>query len=260
MPRHACDVARDAATARAHAEARDGPPVRGAHRRYFGSVGVMRAKPRPVPRVPLPPVGRPHHHSPLVTAPPHVGAPTLPYLPCRGPVDDWMTVLPPFQLAPHLFKALSSISRARATRRVVAMPWLTRTASSIFRSLSLPTKATTTSPRTRWSLHTRLLLRLDRRLAGVTTPRPPPPAYAVPAAGLLLAASKHPNQGHVDPRPSPVASPAKTAGEVAGIWPAALPPLARGLHCMAGVLSRVVCANQGYICEPLILSKGLFAK
>jgi hypothetical protein len=33
--------------ARAHAEARDGPSVRGARRLYCGSVGVIRAKPRP---------------------------------------------------------------------------------------------------------------------------------------------------------------------------------------------------------------------
>jgi hypothetical protein len=144
-PRHSCDVARDAAAARAHAEVRDGPPVRGARLRYIGSVGVMRAKPRLVPRVPLPPIGRPHRHSPLVTAPPHVAAPTLSYLPCRGPVDNWMTALPPLQLPPRLFKALSSISRARATRRAAAAPWLTRTVSSIFWSLPLPTKAATTS-------------------------------------------------------------------------------------------------------------------
>jgi hypothetical protein len=190
-PHHACDVARDA-------EARDGPPVRGARRRYCGSVGVMRAKPRPVPRVPLPPVGWPHRHSPLVTAPPHVVAPTLPYLPCCGPVDDWTTALPPLQLAPHLFKALSSISRARATRRAAAAPWLTRTASSNFRSLSLPTKAATTSPRTRWSLHTRLLLRLDRRLAGVTIP-------AAAAAGLRRA------------RP-PVFSPPQVSTQIKDPW------------------------------------------
>jgi hypothetical protein len=73
--------------------------------------------------------------------------------------------------------------RPRALRHnwaAAAAPWLTRTASSIFRSLSLPTKAATTSPRTRWSLHTRLLLRLDRRLAGVTIP-------AAAAAGLRRA-------------------------------------------------------------------------
>jgi hypothetical protein len=40
--------------------------------------------------------------------------PTLSYLPCCGPVDDWTTALPPLQLTPHLFKALSSISRAHA--------------------------------------------------------------------------------------------------------------------------------------------------
>jgi hypothetical protein len=63
--------------------------------------------------------------------------------------------------------------RPRALRHgqaAAAAPWLNRTASSIFRSLPLPTKAATTSPRTRWSLYTRLLLRLDRRLAGVAIP------------------------------------------------------------------------------------------
>jgi hypothetical protein len=187
----------------------------------------MRAKPRPVPRVPLPPAGRPHHHSPLVTAPPHVGAPTLPYLPCRGPVDDWMTVLPPLQLAPHLFKALSSISRARATRRAAAVPWLTRTASSIFRSLSLPTKATTTSPRTRWSLHTRLLLRLDRRLAGVTIPaaavaglrRARPPVFFSPQVSTQIKDTWTLDPPQQLPRPRPPARSPESGRPRCPPWP-----------------------------------------
>jgi hypothetical protein len=49
----------------------------------------------------------------------------------------------------------------------------------------------------------------------------------------LPAVSKHPNRALGNPTPSPAVSLAKTAGELAGIRPVALPPLAQGLHCRA---------------------------
>jgi hypothetical protein len=91
--------------------------------------------------------------------------------------------------------------RPRALRHgqaAAAAPWLNRTASSIFRPLPLPTKAATTSPRTRSSLYTRLLLRLDRRLAGVAIP-------AAAAAGLRRA------------RP-PVFSPPQVSTQIKDPW------------------------------------------
>jgi hypothetical protein len=35
--------------------------------------------------------------------------------------------------------------------------------------------------------------------------------------------------------------------------------LAQGSHCEVWTLADVLCANKGYICEPLNLSKGRFA-
>jgi hypothetical protein len=84
-------------------------------------------------------------------------------------------------------------------------------------------------------------------LAPPCTPRRRRPTPTPATIGLLGA-----------PRPRLTSSPAIPAAGLAGIRPAA-PPLGPGLHCGAGVLSRVVCANQGYIREPQTLSKGLFA-
>jgi hypothetical protein len=85
-------------------------------------------------------------------------------------------------------------------------------------------------------------------LAPPCTPRRRHPTPTPATIGLLGA-----------PRPRLTSSPTILAAGLAGIRPAA-PPRARGLHCGAGVLSRVICANQGYICKHPILSKGLFAK
>jgi hypothetical protein len=56
-------------------------------------------------------------------------------------------------------------------------------------------------------------------------------------------------------RPRPNSFLDSPVADLAGIRPTAPPPLARGLHCMNWVLSRVVCANCGYICESLILPR-----
>jgi hypothetical protein len=58
--------------------------------------------------------------------------------------------------------------------------------------------------------------------------RPPP----WPPVGTGPATSKHLDRDPVNPRPSPAASPAKTAGELAGFRPAA-PPL-----CLKGYIAR----------------------
>jgi hypothetical protein len=85
-------------------------------------------------------------------------------------------------------------------------------------------------------------------LAPPCTPRRRRPIPTPATIGLLGA-----------PRPRLTSSPAIPAAGLAGIRPAA-PPRARGLHCGVGVLSRVICANQGYICKHSILSEGLVAK
>jgi hypothetical protein len=110
-------------------------------------------------------------------------------------------------------------TRSRALRHgqaAAATPWLNRTTSSIFRSLPLPTKAITTSPRTRWSLYTRSLLRLDRRLAGVAIPaaaaaglrRAHPPVFSPPQVSTQIKDPRtlEPPQQLPRPRP-PVRSP-----------------------------------------------------
>jgi hypothetical protein len=72
---------------------------------------------------------------------------------------------------------------ARATAEPPPAPW-TPMRSSTLRPSSLPIRVDPTSPRTRWSFHTRLLPRLDRILAGATAP-------AAAAAHALRSSPRH---------------------------------------------------------------------
>jgi hypothetical protein len=89
-----------------------------------------------------------------------------------------------------------------------------------------------------------------QRLVHLRATVPPPPAPPDPNSGPRLV--------RLTPRPRSSPSPALSGEHLAGI-PALHRPHPRRPHCMVRILSRDLSTNQGYICEPSNLSKGLFA-
>jgi hypothetical protein len=132
---------------------------------------------------------------------------------------------------------------ARATAEPPPAPW-TPTQSSTLRPSSLPTRATPTSPRTRWSFHTRLLPRLDHILVGATAPAAAaawPRRPCLPAISPLQVSAQIEPSWTLDP-PQPLSRPRPPASSPESGRPhrphgprAAL----RGLNSFWGVLHKL---------------------
>jgi hypothetical protein len=176
---------------------------------------------------------------PYATSPPRACTSPPPPLPMSWPCHNWTMRYRLSSSRPSIKGSPSSfLARCRAAAPPLPPP-LAPTVSSTLRPSSPPTHAAPTFLLHHQSYHTRLSSRPDRRFAGAEPQRHPTPC----SAGHLFAASEHSNRVPAIPRPLSYPSPAIPATGLAGIRPAAPPPLAQGLHCKVPEMFRGLGAN-----------------